>query len=473
MWPAWRSMARSPASRPSAIWPATAFITSRAGSSRGRSAGASSVRSTGTNIHWAICYFDCGGVRIGFEICEDAWVANRPGAELSLRGIDIILNPSASHFAFGKMAVRERFVLEGSRAFGVHYVYANLVGNEAGRAIYDGGAMIASAGKMIRRGPRFSFADWGVTSALVDIDAARLSRARTGSFAPELDTSRRNVCITCHLLSALRAGDATPASTQRGRPAPNVKEEEFARAISLALFDYMRKSRSRGFVVSISGGADSAAVSCLVAMMVDFGMAELGREAFWQSLTYFPEIQPAKNNREIVRQLVGLRLSIDPPQRRYHARQPPAAWPKRSARNFSSSTSIGIVQGLCRHGFAQAIGRAAHLGSATIWRCKTFKPGRARPACGCWRICAARCWPRPAIARKRPSATPRWMATPPAASARSPASTKHSCAAGCGGWKRSGPEGHRSHSALARGERARSDGGTCARRAPAKPTKPT
>ena len=85
-------------------------------------------------------YFDCGGMRIGFEICEDAWVANRPGAELSQHGIDIILNPSASHFAFGKMAVRERFVLEGSRAFGVHYVYANLVGNEAGRAIYDGGA---------------------------------------------------------------------------------------------------------------------------------------------------------------------------------------------------------------------------------------------------------------------------------------------------------------------------------------------
>src|SRR5664279_2359949 len=36
--------------------------------------------------------FDCGGVKIGFEICEDAWVANRPGAELARRGVDIILN---------------------------------------------------------------------------------------------------------------------------------------------------------------------------------------------------------------------------------------------------------------------------------------------------------------------------------------------------------------------------------------------
>ena len=90
-------------------------------------------------------------MKIGFEICEDAWVANRPGGELSLRGVDVILNPSASHFAFGKIDVRERFVLEGSRAFGVHYVYANLLGNEAGRAIYDGGALIASAGQAGRR----------------------------------------------------------------------------------------------------------------------------------------------------------------------------------------------------------------------------------------------------------------------------------------------------------------------------------
>ena len=69
-------------------------------------------------------YFDCGGVRIGFEMCEDAWVATRPGGALAAKGIDVILNPSASHFAFGKQEVRERFVLEGSRAFGVTYVYA-------------------------------------------------------------------------------------------------------------------------------------------------------------------------------------------------------------------------------------------------------------------------------------------------------------------------------------------------------------
>src|SRR5579862_1746939 len=47
-------------------------------------------------------HFNIGGVKIGYEICEDAWVANRPGTILASKGVDIILNPSASHFSFGK-----------------------------------------------------------------------------------------------------------------------------------------------------------------------------------------------------------------------------------------------------------------------------------------------------------------------------------------------------------------------------------
>ena len=65
-----------------------------------------------------------------------------------------------------------------------------------------------------------------------------------------------------------------------------IKEEEFTRAVTLALFDYLRKSRSSGFVVSLSGGADSAAVSCLVALMVRGRLLELGFEGFRGKLAY-------------------------------------------------------------------------------------------------------------------------------------------------------------------------------------------
>ncbi len=138
--------------------------------------------------------FECGDVLIGFEICEDAWVADRPGSDLATRGVDIILNPSASHFAFGKHAVRQRFVLEGSRAFHVSYIYANLLGNEAGRAIYDGDAMIASCGELLATGPRFSFADQQTTTAVIDVDQSRMLRAAREAFTPMCESDRIIVC---------------------------------------------------------------------------------------------------------------------------------------------------------------------------------------------------------------------------------------------------------------------------------------
>ncbi len=248
-------------------------------------------------------FFDCGGVRIGFEICEDAWVANRPGSGLALEGVNLILNPSASHFAFGKDDVRERFVLEGSRAFGVCYVYSNLLGNEAGRAIYDGGAMIASAGRMLTMGPRFSFADVVLTSAVVDIDATTVSRAASGGHATGPDGGRgeSSACIEIPFSFPNREPVSQLLSRAAWERGPCVKEEEFTRALCLALFDYLRKSRSHGFVVSLSGGADSATVACLVAIMVELGVQDLRLEGFLKKLGYFTRIQEARSPRELVR----------------------------------------------------------------------------------------------------------------------------------------------------------------------------
>ena len=48
------------------------------------------------------------GIQFGFEICEDAWQkSKRPGTRLAERNVDLIMNPSASHFAMGKSQLRE------------------------------------------------------------------------------------------------------------------------------------------------------------------------------------------------------------------------------------------------------------------------------------------------------------------------------------------------------------------------------
>ena len=218
--------------------------------------------------------FDVGGVRVGFEICEDAWVANRPGADLALRGVDVLLNPSASHFAFGKFAVRQRFVIEGSRAFGVAYLYANLLGNEAGRVIYDGGALIASGGELLARGRRFAFHDLELSTAVVDVEANRREQARRGSHRPRHDADAGVVELD-FAWPALKPV-APPVIAKTWEDGEQLKEEEFTRAVALGLWDYNRKSRSHGYVVSISGGADSAACAVLVAAAVELARHELG-----------------------------------------------------------------------------------------------------------------------------------------------------------------------------------------------------
>ena len=250
------------------------------------------VERDGERYPFGDIYFDVGGVKIGYEICEDAWAADRPGAELASKGVDVILNPSASHFAFGKFEVRRRFILEGSRAFGVSYIYANMLGNEAGRAIYDGGAVIASAGNVLAQGPRFSFEPFLITTAVVDVDSTRMQQARNASFQPQVAEDDKGRVDCPFRWPSVEPSFETPAPPE-WETGPYLKEEEFARAEALALFDYMRKSRARGFVVSLSGGADSSTCAVLVGLMAIFGITELGRERFLQRLGYFKELEEA------------------------------------------------------------------------------------------------------------------------------------------------------------------------------------
>ena len=243
--------------------------------------------------------FDVGGLRLGFEICEDAWVAQRPGGALAKRGLDLILNPSASHFAFGKHAVRERLVNEGARAFGVAYLYANLLGNEAGRVIYDGGALVAQGERILARGPRFSFGDHSLAAAVVDVDATRTVQARNSSFEPDFGADEDRVRVAFSFPARVPEPEAAPAPDPYGS-----KEEECTRAVSLALFDYLRKSRSEGFVVSLSGGCDSTVVATLCAMMVELGVQELGAERFLARLRHVRGLAQAQTPREMVGRLL-------------------------------------------------------------------------------------------------------------------------------------------------------------------------
>ncbi len=219
--------------------------------------------------------FDCGGLRVGFEICEDAWVSQRPGTRLARRAVDLILNPSASHFAFGKQRIRERFVLEGSRAFHATYIYANLLGNEAGRALYDGGTLIAAGGRLLAAGSRFGFEKVRVLTATSDVDLTRV--ARTMSFSAQAALAHRDDAV----VPVDFAPPLAPPEPCQEPPSDGMgKEEEFTHALTLGLYDYITKSRSHGVVISLSGGADSGAVAALASLTIENACRALGPQAW-------------------------------------------------------------------------------------------------------------------------------------------------------------------------------------------------
>jgi NAD+ synthase (glutamine-hydrolysing) len=189
--------------------------------------------------------YELEGVRFGFEICEDAWRKDhRPGYRLLERGVDLILNPSASHFALSKSILREQEVVkDGSTMFNCAYIFANLLGNEAGRMIYDGDIIIGQKGKLIAVNKRLSFRHFNVLGTDVHFDDPQQSQSLESEDNKE-------------------------------------KNEELAQAVALGLFDYLRKSKAKGFVLSLSGGADSSSCAIMVAEMVKRGSKELGWEQF-------------------------------------------------------------------------------------------------------------------------------------------------------------------------------------------------
>jgi len=229
--------------------------------------------------------------RIGFEICEDAWAPQRPGSRLAERGVDLLLNPSASHFAFGRFDIRKRFVLEGARAFGASYLYANLLGNESGRVIFDGSRLIASGGALVAEGERFGFGEVELSAATIDLDLHRTLRPRSASSetldgTPLPDAGRAPELVRIRSNWTLAAAPITAPRPPTWEGSPHIREEEFTRAEALGLFDYLRKTDQKGFVVSLSGGADSATIAILVRYMAELALGALGTTGIAEKLKF-------------------------------------------------------------------------------------------------------------------------------------------------------------------------------------------
>lgn len=156
--------------------------------------------------------------KFSVSICEDVWKKEFVNS-LADRGIDFIINISASPFHMGKISLREKILSSVAKQTNAFVFYCNLAGGQD-ELVFDGTSKVFSPkGELLEYARRFS-EDFLIF---------------------ELDKRKK------YTLKKIA-----------------VKEEEEAfSALQLGLYDYVVKNGFKKVIVGVSGGVDSAVVVSL------------------------------------------------------------------------------------------------------------------------------------------------------------------------------------------------------------------
>ena len=218
------------------------------------------------------------GVRLGCESCEELWTPQSTHIDLSLRGCEIVGNGSGSHHELRKLDQRFDLLLSATRKCGGVYLYSNQRGCDGGRLYYDGGAIIVCNGKLLAQtSTQFNIQDVEVITATVDLDDVRSYRASLPSFGIQavhnpLHDHSSNLLVDCTQVNILLhdqggAGMVMARTTPSRQPYFSSPEEECCLGPACWLWDYLRRSGASGFLLPLSGGADSSSVATIVSAM--------------------------------------------------------------------------------------------------------------------------------------------------------------------------------------------------------------
>jgi NAD+ synthetase len=110
-------------------------------------------------------WFELEGKRFGVTICEDIWNFGDfegipryeidPVADLHARGIDILINISASPYTLGKAPLRTKMLKKIASSYGLPTIYTNQVGGNDD-LIFDGSSLVVDhEGRLLLLGKEF------------------------------------------------------------------------------------------------------------------------------------------------------------------------------------------------------------------------------------------------------------------------------------------------------------------------------
>jgi NAD+ synthase (glutamine-hydrolysing) len=208
---------------------------------------------------------------VSAEICEDLWSPASPARERVRAGAEIICNPSASPFVPGKNEERKRLVCQAANGLKAVYAYANLLGCDNSRLVFDGGGLVADPETLVSEGKILSRHSWTLSSGVVDLDnLTRIRSENTTWRGGNSDSSSDSVSlIQVPGLEftpvpvpeyAAQLPESFYVPTPRKRDASrNPHLDELFDALVLGLRDYFEKVGAfERFIIALSGGRDSA-----------------------------------------------------------------------------------------------------------------------------------------------------------------------------------------------------------------------
>lgn len=207
-------------------------------------------------------------VALAAESCEELFTPAAPHIPLTLAGVDILTNSSGSHHELRKLDTRLNLITEATRKGKGVYLYSNQQGCDGDRLYYDGCALIVVNGDIVAQGSQFSLNDVEVVAATVDLEKVRSAR-----FPPSRRVQAEKAPDYKRIPLPTTLGHGSDTFRPDIRQTPHIKprihapEEEIALGPACWLWDYLRRSHQRGFLVPLSGGIDSCATSTIVFSM--------------------------------------------------------------------------------------------------------------------------------------------------------------------------------------------------------------
>jgi NAD+ synthase (glutamine-hydrolysing) len=217
--------------------------------------------------------------RVGIEICEDLWMPIPPTSSHALAGATILVNPSASPIAVAKADYRRQLISQQSARCIAGYVYAGAGPNESSSdVVFDGHAVIAENGTMLRESERFSF-DPQCIIADVDVERLQRERAMTGSFGQGVAADRHEYRVVRAGVTGIRVEVALERTVDPHPFVPSdpaTRDERCEEVFAIQTAGLRRRlehldaaTGKREVAIGISGGLDSTLALLVAARTFD------------------------------------------------------------------------------------------------------------------------------------------------------------------------------------------------------------